>query len=245
MCGVLGLIHDNRMKISSDFFLSILSSLDRRGPDRRDFIDLSLDNFSLKLGHTRLSIIDLKETGNQPMESHSGRFTIIYNGEIYNHKELRKKIETTGGLKWRGTSDTETLLAMFENYDVEEVLSSIEGMFAFCLFDRLKNRIILARDRSGEKPLYISSSKEFFGFSSDLSPLKKLPTFKKSLDFEAVGKFLKFNYIPCPYSIYKNSFKLPPASLINIDLNKFKIREFNSFTDLISSNGVTIKNGGI
>ena len=113
MCGVLGLIHDNRMKISSDFFLSILSSLDRRGPDRRDFIDLSLDNFSLKLGHTRLSIIDLKETGNQPMESHSGRFTIIYNGEIYNHKELRKKIETTGGLKWRGTSDTETLLAMF------------------------------------------------------------------------------------------------------------------------------------
>ena len=235
----LGLIHNNSTQISTSYFSELLHSLYRRGPDRQDFVDLALGDKALKLGHTRLSIIDLSRTGNQPMVSQSGRFILVFNGEIYNHRELRKTLESVGSIDWRGTSDTETLLALFEKYEVDEVLSSLEGMFAFSLFDKIKKRLVLVRDRSGEKPLYVSSSNNFFGFSSDLSPLKKVPGFNSSLDLDSVGKYLKYNYIPCPYSIYKGSFKLPAASLIDIDLNKFNIKSFDSFEDLINSRGVS------
>lgn len=241
MCGILGVVHKNNCNISSDYFFNLLNKIDRRGPDKKDFKEFLHKNFLLKLGHTRLSILDLSDTGNQPMQSNSGRFTIIYNGEIYNHLELRKNLESKSQISWRGTSDTETLLALFEAFETEQVLNSVEGMFSFCLHDKLKNKLVLARDRAGEKPLYLSTSNNFLGFCSDLNPLKELPTFNDSLDLTAVERYLKFNYVPSPHSMFKGSFKLPEAGLIEVDLNKFGIRGYESFNDLISSKGVTYK----
>jgi len=241
MCGILGVVHNNNCNISSDYFFELLNTIERRGPDKKDFNEFSYKDLSLKLGHTRLSILDLNDTGDQPMQSHSGRFTLIYNGEIYNHTELRKRLDSKGHVSWRGTSDTETLLALFERFGVEDVLASVEGMFSFCLHDNVKNKLVLARDRTGEKPLYISTSNNFLGFSSDLNPLKKLPTFNQELDLIAVEKYLKYNYVPSPHSMFKGSFKLPVASLIEIDLNKYIIKNHNSFNDLLNSEGIYYK----
>ena len=158
MCGVFGVLHDPSLDFNIKEFERLVSKLEKRGPDSLNSYEFLLENLVLKFGHTRLSILDLEETGNQPMHSTSGRFSIIYNGEIYNHLDLRQKLDSTTSYPWKGTSDTETLLALFENYSVSQVLNKLDGMFSFILFDDRKKELIIARDFSGEKPLYISTS---------------------------------------------------------------------------------------
>jgi len=238
MCGVLGIIHTENKQIDNFFLSGFDGNLSKRGPDNQGSTEFTVNSKKLKLGHTRLSILDLQDSGNQPMQSKSGRFSIIYNGEIYNHLDLRRRLEEKGTISWRGTSDTETLLAMFESQSTEEVLNSLHGMFAFCLFDKKKNELTIARDFAGEKPLYISSSSGFFAFASDLDPLKRIPGFSSTLDFEAVEYYLKLNYIPNPKTIYANSFKLPPATFLTMDLNEFELKSFKNFEDLISAKGI-------
>jgi len=163
------------------------------------------------------------------MESDNGRYSLIYNGEIYNNIDLRNQLNKDFHINWHSNSDTETLLRLFENYEINFVLNSVNGMFAFSLLDKKLNRIIISRDRVGEKPLYITSNRNYLGFASDLNPLKKLPFFNKNISKEALQLFLKLNYIPTPYSIYENSFKLYPGTYLEIRLDNYVFKEHKNF----------------
>ena len=241
MCGILGCYHSKKYKFSDKDFISITDQLIHRGPNDKGYSEFIFENDILKLGHRRLSILDLKKTGSQPMKSSNNRFTIIYNGEIYNHIQLRNDIKNTYNHEWNGTSDTETLLSLFNYKDIEAILNSLEGMFAFVIYDKIKNTITLARDRAGEKPLYIYSNDNLLYFSSDLNSLKKFPNIKLNLNNLAINKYLEYNYIPHPLSIFKSCFKLPPGTFITIDLNNFRYNNFNSFDDFQNAKGVSFK----
>ena len=239
MCGILGFIHKDNINFPINEFSDALRSLDLRGPDNLGISEQVLGNKVLKLGHTRLSILDLESTGNQPMTSNSGNLQIVFNGEIYNHLELRQLISSKKTVSWKGTSDTETLLELFETYKPEEVLERIEGMFSFCLFNKTKRTILLVRDHSGEKPLYFAISDLGFSFASDLNPLKIFPGFEKTINKEAVNKYLELNYIPSPLSIFNSSFKLPAGSVLEIKIDDFNFKKFSNFDEFINTKGIS------
>ena len=240
MCGILGCLHNKEFSFSLNNFELSLKEFSYRGPDGSGTKEFVVDNYILKSGHVRLSIQDLTELASQPMVSESKRFCLSFNGEIYNHHEIRKELESKFHPNWKGTGDTETLLFLLEAKGVKSSLKKIEGMFSFSLFDLQKKKIYLARDHSGEKPLYISTSPKSLSFASDLNPLKKFPFFKKEINELALQKYLEFNYIPNPESIFVGSFKLPPGCFIEIDLNKFKTQFHSSFNSFISAPGVKL-----
>ncbi|MBT7622987.1 MAG: asparagine synthase (glutamine-hydrolyzing), partial [Flavobacteriaceae bacterium] len=170
------------------------------------------------LTHNRLSILDVSKTGSQPM--HSNRYVICFNGEIYNHLELRKKLQTEKNFNdFNGTSDTETILNCFEFFGVRSSLQYMEGMFALVLYDKLKNELILARDRFGEKPLYYGINNKNFYFSSELKALKAHPEFFPEINHDALSQFFKYSYIEAPQSIFKGIKKIMPGSFIKLSLN--------------------------
>ena len=241
MCGILGNISIGNYSISLSQFQLINNMLLNRGPDDKGVIEHISNNSNIKLGHTRLSILDLSKSGSQPMSSFSTRFLISFNGEIYNHKELRKEVNKLSQIEWKGSSDTETLLNLFEIFDFETVLGKLEGMFAFALFDKKEDLIYLVRDIAGEKPLYITSGDNFLNFCSDIKPLTKFPNFNKSLDRLSVQKYLQYNYIPSPYSVYQNTFKLPESSYIKIKTENLKISSYKNFEDLINNENIEYK----
>ena len=187
------------------------------------------------LVHRRLSIVDLSPAGHQPMVSVSGRFVLVFNGEIYNHLELRKALAdvtpspqlfapgSTGSTKWRGHSDTETLLAGFEAWGVEATLKKAVGMFAFALWNRGERVLYLARDRMGEKPLYYGCQNGVFLFGSELKALKRHPSFQGEIDRDALTLLLRHNYIPSPYSIYKSIRKLPPGTFLRLAVDSGQV----------------------
>ncbi|MDP3931620.1 MAG: asparagine synthetase B, partial [Methylococcaceae bacterium] len=152
------------------------------------------------LSHRRLSILDLSPAGHQPMLSACGRFVIAFNGEIYNHLELRSEIEKTADNQWRGHSDTETLLAAFAVWGIEATLKKCTGMFALACWDRQKRTLTLARDRLGEKPLYYGWQGNSFLFGSELKALKVHPAFNAAVNRDALALLMRHNYIPAPYS---------------------------------------------
>lgn len=169
------------------------------------------------LAHRRLAIIDLSAAGHQPMLSPSERFVLSYNGEIYNHLDLRAELEAVGAAPaWVGHSDTETLLAAIEHWGLRGALTRLNGMFAFALWDRRERKLFLARDRMGEKPLYYGRMGRTFFFGSELKSFAPHPDWRPEIDRAAVGAFLRYNYIPGPLSIYRGMAKLPPAHLIEI-----------------------------
>ena len=216
MCGFSGFFLKNGIENSnpSDILLKMNAEIEHRGPndsgiwyDRKSLVGLS---------HRRLSIQDLSKRGHQPMTSNSGRYVIAYNGEIYNHKSLRKKIEncTIDKIKWHGTSDTETLLACIESFGVKRALKEVSGMFAFALWDCKYKSLVLARDRFGEKPLYYGLQNGALLFGSDLKSMKQHPKFQGEINRGAIALLMRYGYIPCPSSIYTNIYKLPPGSYI-------------------------------
>ena len=167
----------------------------------------------IALAHRRLSIVDLTAAGHQPMASASGRWVIAYNGEAYNHLELRRELQAANAAPaWRGHSDTETLLACIEAWGVATTLERSAGMFAFALWDRQERRLVLARDRAGEKPLYYGWQGDVFLFGSELKALRSHPAFDAALDRDALVLLLRHNYIPSPYSIHQGIRKLPPGT---------------------------------
>jgi asparagine synthase (glutamine-hydrolysing) len=181
------------------------------------------------LGHRRLSILDLSPQGHQPMASPSGRYVIAFNGEIYNHRALRKELECPPSpqpsparrdevVSWRGHSDTEVMLAAFERWGVEGALSRFNGMFAFALWDGREHVLHLARDRFGEKPLYYGWVADIFLFGSELKALKAHPAWRGEIDRGAVALYMRHTYIPAPYSIYRGIRKLLPAHVLSISL---------------------------
>jgi len=241
MCGFVGYIELQRAGNKRKQLSDAITSLEHRGPNSKGSAILGHQN-NIGFGHTRLSIQDTSLLGSQPMTSQNERFVIAYNGEIYNHLSLRKKMEKEfGGVTWKGSSDTETLLAMFEFYNFEDVLDQIVGMFSFALYDQKLNKIFLVRDRLGEKPLYIFSNESGILFGSELKALECFQTFSKTISMDALGAFFKTNYIPAPLSIYRSTFKCMPGHYLEFNLNNLQSTSCKSFEDFISNNAISFK----
>lgn len=214
MCGIAGFWaqRPHGGERAAALVQAMADRLAHRGPDGSGvWVD---DAGAVALGHRRLAIVDLSAAGHQPMRSVSGRYELIFNGEIYNHLALRAEL---GAQHWRGHSDTETLLAGFERWGLEATLQKAVGMFAVALWDRERCRLTLARDRMGEKPLYYGAPAGSLLFASELKAFKAYPGFAPAVDPGAVALLLRHNYIPAPYSIYRGVKKLPPATLVHID----------------------------
>ena len=239
MCGLVGFLGgeagtagDMTSRQGAEALLRrMANSLIHRGPDDQGVWCDS--ERRIGLGHRRLSIVDLSPAGHQPMVSASGRYVVAFNGEIYNHLELRGKLEdhplpnpppVGEGMQpqWRGHSDTETLLAGIEAWGLEATLKKSIGMFAIALWDRQTCALTLARDRMGEKPLYYGwqggGNQRVFLFGSELKALKAHPAFAAEVDRGALCLLLRHNYIPAPYSIYKGIAKLEPGCLLSVSL---------------------------
>ncbi len=210
MCGIVGFM-SYRGSDPNRIVSGMVKTIRYRGPDHSGvWCD---PNYGIGIGHARLSILDLSPAGHQPMESCSGRYVIVFNGEIYNHLELREQLT---GLRWRGHSDTETLLAAIDSWGVEKTLQATVGMFALAIWDRVERCLILARDRIGEKPLYYGWSNDTFLFSSELKALEAYPDWGREIDRGALALFMRYAYVPVPYSIYAGIRKLLPGTYATI-----------------------------
>lgn len=195
--------------------MAMRDKLEHRGPDDRG--EWLSEDRRVALLHRRLSIVDLSPLGHQPMAAVSGRYVLAYNGEIYDHLAIRAELEAAGAAPaWRGHSDTETLLAAIDAWGVLRALKRATGMFAIALWDRHNATLTLARDRFGEKPLYYGWAGGLFAFASEISAIRALPGFDNLVDRQALSSLLSRTYIPCPQSIYRGIFKLPPASILTI-----------------------------
>ena len=213
MCGILGFFtHDiekqQNLIEKMNFFIS------HRGPDQSGYY---VSN-NLRFAHQRLSIHDLTDAGAQPMYSHCGNYVIVFNGEIYNFKELRSRLESVKNMCWNGHSDTEILLESCIEFGFEQVLLLLDGMFAFAIHDRVKNNVFFARDRFGEKPLYLYFTDNEFAFSSELRPIEAFAN-KLSLNQNAVSAQLQYSYIPNELSIYNEVEKLLPGHCLTINID--------------------------
>lgn len=217
MCGFVGGWSRQRYGALKDALPRMTDALVHRGPDDGGhWFDTEK---GIALGHRRLAVVDLSPAGHQPMVSASGRWVVAYNGEVYNHRDLRKELEVSGAApEWRGHSDTETLLAAIEAWGVQAALERSEGMFAFALWDNRERVLWLARDRFGEKPLYFGWNRGAFLFASELKALRAFPGFDASVDRGALGLYLSHNAVPAPYSIYEGISKLLPGHWIKLDL---------------------------
>lgn len=214
MCGCFGFLGGKKAYFG---VLDVVENkLYHRGPD--DSGTWYDERQTIALGHTRLAIVDLSPAGHQPMASPCDRFVIAFNGEIYNHLDLRKQLESQGSAptSWRGHSDTETLLACFSAWGIEKTLQSTVGMFALALWDKQEQQLTLARDRLGEKPLYWGWCGCALLFGSELKALKAYPDFKAEVDRGALTLLLRHNYIPAPYTIYQGIEKLPAGQYVQI-----------------------------
>ncbi len=211
MCGIAGIIDCHGLADGAARVTRMADALAHRGPDDAGtWVD---ESAGVALAHRRLSILDLSPAGHQPMASACGRFVIVFNGEIYNHPDLR---EALGEIQWRGHSDTETLLAAIAAWGIEAALSRCVGMFAFALWDRQARALTLARDRLGEKPLYYGRVDGTFLFASELKTLRAWPGFNAEIDRDALALYMRHNYVPAPRSIYQGIHKLPPGTLLRV-----------------------------
>lgn len=216
MCGVTGFWQPGGFHAGDATAMAVAMArrITHRGPDDAGaWVDAQA---GIALAHRRLAIVDLSAAGHQPMVSASSRYMLVYNGEIYNHAELRATLDTGTALNWRGHSDTETLLAGFEAWGIEATLQKAVGMFALALWDKHERALYLARDRLGEKPLYYGWQGETLLFGSELKALKAHPSFQGEIDRGAVALMLRHNYIPAPYSIYRGIRKLPPGTYLKL-----------------------------
>lgn len=211
MCGIVGVFDSGGLLPPPERFAASMDRLQRRGPDDAGIWSDSL----VRLGHRRLAIVDLSPTGHQPMVSPDGRFVIVFNGEIYNHAELRPQLEPVGG--WRGTSDTETLLEAYRRWG-SACLSRLNGMFAFAIWDNTERRLFVARDRMGVKPLYYGWQNGRFVFASRPSAMTGLlGAGGAEIDPQSLRVFLELGYIPAPLSFYRKVRKLPPGHCMTVD----------------------------
>ena len=241
MCGFAGLINTN-YKNNFDLLKTVSAMGDRishRGPDNKGIWINEEKN--LAFVHQRLSILELSPAGNQPMLSKCGRFMLVFNGEIYNHKKLKIEIENNTVFKeiysWIGKSDTEILLASITFWGVLKTLKKIVGMFSIACWDLHDKTLFLARDRFGEKPLYFGYKNNLFAFASELKAFENINGFPLEVNREIIPFYLKRNFIPAPYSIYKDIKKLKPGTYLKINhidsCNQFELKE-NKYWNLSS-----------
>lgn len=212
MCGICGICNSSNALID---IRCMMSAIWHRGPDAEgEYID---GENNIAIGHRRLSILDLSDAGRQPMESNDGRYIIAFNGEIYNHMELKSLLPDSTKLK--STTDTEILLELFSALGINEALYRARGMFAIALYDRSERIIYLMRDRAGEKPLYYGFINGLFVFSSELKAIQKVAYqngIALTINHDAIGMFLRHSYIPAPYSVYNEIKKVEAAEIVKI-----------------------------
>jgi len=230
MCGITGIILNKKFKYNNleDLIFRMTKKISHRGPDHNAI--WSNQKKDLYIGHARLSILDISKSGNQPMQSSSGRYVITYNGEVYNHNKIRLDMDTIQKINWKSTSDTETILEAVELWGVKNTLEKLSGMFALSLYDKKLNKVFLARDKNGEKPLYYGFYQSSIIFASELKSFFTLNNFSKDINKNSLSYFFKYSYIPEPHSIFNNIFKLKSGSILEIDLNNFYTVE--NVTDL-------------
>ena len=228
MCGIVGVL-GHRSEDLKSVLQPMVEALNHRGPDASGvWMDSRL---GIGLGHTRLSILDLSEEGAQPMASESGRYVITFNGEVYNFGDLRAELEQRGH-SFRGHSDTEVMLAAFEEWGIEKSVNRFGGMFAFAVWDRLERKLTVARDRVGKKPLYYGWLGNSFVFSSELKAFHGHPQFTRQIDRSVLALYLRFNYVPAPYCIHKGLYKLPAGCLLTLPFDQSGgTRDFSPFPD--------------
>jgi len=216
MCGIAGLVQMTGNQSNLNEHARMMSDqVLHRGPDDAGiWVDTSA---GLAFSHRRLAIQDLSPEGHQPMTSASGRLIICFNGEIYNHLDMRSELEAMGETpKWRGHSDTETLIAAIETWGVEGTLRRANGMFAFALWDKTDRTLYLARDRFGEKPLFYGWCAGHFAFGSSLASFRALPNFDNRISRAAVAQYMRVMYVPAPFSIFEGIFKLEPGCILRL-----------------------------
>lgn len=221
MCGIAGFLSLNSLD-SKRILKTMVSKMNHRGPDSNGI--WYNKNYNIGFAHARLAIVDLSISGHQPMNSISERYTMVFNGEIYNHKAIRKKIEASSKIQWKGTSDTETIVAAIECWGLNKTIENCVGMFSIALWDAKEEKITLVRDRMGEKPLYYGWVNGNFVFASELKPIQSFPLFSNPINRNALNLFLKHSAIPDPYSIYEDIYKLEPGTILSLNV-KTKVIE--------------------
>lgn len=212
MCGIAGIIHLSGTTVDPLQLDRFTDALGHRGPDGRG----TFVRGNVGLGHRRLKILDLTEAASQPMKSDDGNSVITFNGEIYNFAELRKNLQAQGHA-FRSTGDTEVLLKLYEVYG-DACVQQLWGMFAFAIYDGRRQRVLLARDRVGKKPLKYFQADGVFAFASELKALRTLPQCPRGMDGEAVHHFLTMMYVPAPQTGFTGIKKLPAAHTLTLDL---------------------------
>jgi len=225
MCGITGFISKSQL-FSKDKLIAITDQIAHRGPDAAGYFYED----KVGLGHRRLSIIDLSNAANQPMYSACGNFVMVYNGEIYNYKEIALKLNVA----LKTTSDTEVILEAFVQFG-KDCVQMFNGMFAFAIYDKAKNELFICRDRMGIKPIFYYLDDHTFAFSSELKSLFKLFPEKKTIDQSAVTQFLHLNYIPAPNTIYKEFKKFPSGHYATFKDGNFKLECYWNMSEKISS----------
>ncbi|HZM94927.1 MAG TPA: asparagine synthase (glutamine-hydrolyzing) [Vicinamibacterales bacterium] len=215
MCGFAGVLSTagfSRDELG-DHIDRMTGPIAHRGPDDKGtWID---EHAGVAFGFRRLAIIDVSPLGHQPMTSPSGRYVIVFNGEIYNFKELRRELEGSG-FRFRGGSDTEVMLAAFDHWGVREGLRHLVGMFASAVWDVHRRELLLVRDRLGKKPLYVYREPGLITFGSELKALVAGPSFDRTIDRTALASYLRYLYVPAPRSIFERAVKVPPAHLLAV-----------------------------
>lgn len=240
MCGIAGILSRSN-SLDKELIVSMTNAIRHRGPDDEGFLSYNSGNNSVKLhdsrdnfspvddcsllfGHRRLSILDLTKSGHQPFTDSTGRYYIVYNGEIYNYIELREKLISKGYVFKSGT-DTEVLLNMYSEYG-ENCLEELNGMWSFVILDTEKRRLFGARDRFGVKPFYYFYNREYFAFASEIKALLKLPFIPKSINDSAAFDYLTTGRVQDgELTMFDNIFELEPSHSFNFDLNTFEFKK--------------------
>lgn len=240
MCGIAGYLTAGG--VDAALLRRMAGALAHRGPDDEGiWCD---GEAGVGLAHRRLSIVDLSPHGHQPMGSADGRWLMVFNGEIYNHPELRRRLEGEGAAPpggWRGHSDTETLLEAIAFWGLERTLKAAVGMFAIALWDRRERSLHLVRDRFGEKPLYYGWAGKDVLFGSELKALRCHPAFRGEIDRESLSLFAARGYVPAPRSIYRNIFKLEPGCILTVSANALDAPQYDAPREGASVGGLTLK----
>lgn len=237
MCGISGII-DFNFKLSKEKLQNIIlefnNTLKHRGPDNAG----SWMYNNIGMGHTRLSIIDLSNKGNQPMLSNNGKSIISYNGEIYNFKELSQMLKN---IKLKSNTDTEVILEFYTQFGIDSLINKANGMYAFSIYDKKKNCLLLTRDKVGKKPLYYFYDEDYFIWGSELNIFKiDLLKNKLKISNEALQNYFEVGYVPSPLSIFTQVKKLLPGEIVSLDVNSKKI--FTKKNSFIKNNSNLVNN---
>ena len=228
MCGIAGIVNFKNSNINPASLEKACSVLYNRGPDDSG---IWTEN-NIGLAHRRLAVLDVSGAGRQPMSSHCGRYVIVFNGEIYNYRELKRELDATQP-KWTSNSDTEVVLAAYSNWGVD-CLTKLRGMFALAIWDKHKKILFAARDRMGVKPFYLHHSNNCFAFASRPGALLALSDdINAKVDTQALRLYLESGYVPAPFSIHEGIKKLPPAHYILLDGKDIQIKKYWDYRSIV------------